>query len=885
MGITFDKTEELIKQRLSEKQDIGINKIYWASNPKITKEERVKQTYNYIGEKPEALSKKLPKEARVYQKPKSWVVLEFDEGKNFSKKDTEEAVLQTLENLRVDSLNVIQTSHNGFCDWSIIIIPELENLSYETVKNYAFNFVDKYVPGKYRKFVDENLLKKEVVWVTKIGQIHWKKISKHEGKDWKDYKEESIVQEIFPEAINKIDKTLLGESNKKINSVFTLKEGVPVGKRNESCFKIACSHMRKGNTPEDTLVLMESWNKNNSVPMLQEEIKKCVESAYSYDKGEKEEIRLPKSGRLISNFINDIIDILIEKELLFFRTDSRQIVEIGKIEHDNEDKKIFTGFIAIKPSRFITLVERYFTPGYSIKTEDDFIFKPKSMTKDLANTVIDSYILEESLSNIDRIFTIPIPIMYNEKLTFPKVGYDKRFKSWLPFNSPKITNTKMNLKDSKDLLHTIIKEFCFQTDEDYNMAIAALITPFLRGLYHSFNCRTPVFIYLANRERVGKDYLAGISGILYEGIALEEPPISIARNKGNADEELRKKILSAFLSGRKRLHFANNKGFINNAVFEGIVTAKTYSDRLLGKNETPIFDNELEFSLSGNIGIGFTPDLSNRSRSIRQFYDKEDTNSRMFESPNLHKWVFDNRDLILSAVYGLVRNWVEKGSPDGTIKFASFPEWARVCGGIMESTGYESPCKPNKEMALGGDSETIDMKLLFEYCYEEKPDEPLTKQDIKEIIEKEDIFSYLDFSKKADQTKFGKKIIKFVGRVLSDIRMRVVDNSVRSSRQKYVFSKEISTYGKDGNLGNLCNLRAITDYKTNKNIYRGNLLPKLPKLPKTRVFEYINNHEECSFADIHAFLDLQENELIGILKALKKSGEIFEPKNDKYLVV
>ena len=35
--------------------------------------------------------------------------------------------------------------------------------------------------------------------------------------------------------------------------------------------------------------------------------------------------------------------------------------------------------------------------------------------------------------------------------------------------------------------------------------------------------------------------------------------------------------------------------------------------------------------------------------------------------------------------------------PDGTHPFASYPEWARVCGGIMESAGYDSPCLPDKE--------------------------------------------------------------------------------------------------------------------------------------------------------------------------------------------
>ena len=596
--------------------------------------------------------------------------------------------------------------------------------------------------------------------------------------------------------------------------------------------------------------------------------------------GEKEEVVLPKEGKLISSFINQIFPILCNENVLFYRRDIRQIVEVGKVKHKKDKEKFFTGFVPVKPSRFITLVEKFFIPGIEIysKKSGRFMseFRQKSMTKELANTILESYILEEELNQIDRIFTIPMPIIHHKKLTSPRLGYDKRFNSWLIPTAPKISNTEMTLEESKKILHNMIKEFCFQSNDDYNMAIASIITPFLRGLYTSFNCRTPVYIYKGNRERVGKDYLAGINGLIYEGVALEEPPLNNTENKGNSNEELRKKILSAFISGRKRLHFSNNKGYINNAVFESVITASTYSDRILGKNESPIFDNELEFSLSGNVGIGLTPDLVNRSRIINLFFDKEDANARIFKRPDLHKWVLDNRELVLSSIYGLIKNWFEKGCPDGIKKFSSFPEWARVCGGIMESAGYESPCKSTiEDLSVGMDSETRDMKLLFECCYETKPNKGLSKHDIKNIIDKEEIFSYYDFEKKSDQVRFGNKILKFVGRILSDIKMSVVDKSIRTSRQKYIFTKEVRSYDKElvnnskelvnnskeevykskeevnnskegevflggdnenneksGNLGNLGNLLPTVKQKQ-ISLYNtiGNTLPTLPTLP------------------------------------------------------
>ena len=539
---------------------------------------------------------------------------------------------------------------------------------------------------------------------------------------------------------------------------------------------------------QDPITAEERLKNAGNLNPTEDEIKEEIEK----------EIELPRLGRLNSEFITDIVKILKKKDILFYRENLKEVVEVGRVKHKKDtdvNESTFTGFISTKPSRFITLVEKFLKPGLKFynKTERKDEFKPKSMSNSLAATALQSPFLEDELKEIVKIFTIPIPILYKENLTSPKVEYDERFKSWLPDDSPVIDH-KMKLEEGKEIIDNILSEFCFQADEDKTIAIAGFITPFLRGLYNQRNARTPVIIYTGNRERVGKDYLAGITGILYEGIALEEPPLSDARNKGDADSELKKKIMSTFLSGRKRLHFSNNKGYINNSVFEQIITATSWSDRVLGRNEVLSFSNELEFSLSGNVGITFTADLNNRSRFCRLFYDLEDANAREFERPDLHKWILDNRGKILSAIYALVRNWIEKGSPDGKIKFASFPEWARVCGGIMESAGYNSPCKPHTyELETGGDQETLDMKKLFEYCHIVRPNSPLSRIDIRNIVEEnpeEEIFSYLDFKVHKDKVRFGIILGRFIGRVLSDIRFIKLNKTTKKENERFLFKRE-----------------------------------------------------------------------------------------------
>jgi hypothetical protein len=513
----------------------------------------------------------------------------------------------------------------------------------------------------------------------------------------------------------------------------------------------------------------------------------------------KKRIMLPGDDKLDSTFANEVAEIMKGDYKLFHRSETSEIVEIGKIRHYNcEDE--FRGFKSVTPKRFITLAEKYFIPWrYIYKKDGSCEEKIQSMKQSTADIVLVSDDFQDKMPVINRIFTFQQPILLNKKLIFPKVGYDQRLGSWLSYESPKISNQDMELEEAKLIINDLYKDFCFKDKQDLTNAISALLTPGLRGLYSIFNIRDPIFFYRGNRERVGKDYCAGVPAMVYEGCHLEESPISNGERGNNSNDEFRKKIISTMIEGRKRFHSSNNKGLINNAVLEGVTTSLTYSDRLLGKNKTVKFDNEITFSLSGNMGTSLTPDLANRSIFINLFFDKEDANSRIFSKPDLHGWILKNRELILSAIYCLIKNWVDNGCPKGKETFSSFSEWASVCGGIMDCAGLGNPCKKSEnDLAISSDTETEEMKTLFEICFESSPNVWLKKTDIKDIIikSKELIFGYMDFDSMSDQVKFGKKIERFVDRILSDIKFICKDFNVRSARREYKFVKEISTFNK-----------------------------------------------------------------------------------------
>lgn len=492
---------------------------------------------------------------------------------------------------------------------------------------------------------------------------------------------------------------------------------------------------------------------------------------------DKIKVNLPQRGCVLqSEFIYSVTKILKSVQNLYYRSGDDAIVEFFK-----EKLRL------VIPARMVTLIESYTEPG---TWDNNFEFVTCSATEQQCKILLSSLYLKTNLPEIEKLLSCPMPFLINEELHFPQKGYNAKLKLYLSPNAPSICK-RVELEEAKKALVQIHSEFCFKTEKDLFKSLMALITPFCRGLYKEWNTRTAIFIYYANRERAGKDYLAGIKSILYQGVAVEEPPIATGRNDGN--EELRKKILSLIMAGKIMVHFSNNKGLINNSVLEQISTSKTIRDRVLGGNKIVEFENAIEISLSANLGTRVTADLANRSVAINLHLLMENANERNFKNPNLHGHLLKKREYYIACIFELILHWYKKGMKKSDVPFSSFPEWAGIVGGIMESVGWQNPLKNLNQANEELDSELAEMKEAFELGYEVFPEQWISKQQFKSLIEEDQhLFSFLDFSKKSDQTRFGYIIEKYYNRELSNIILKIDKSAKRKSRWKLCFTKDSS---------------------------------------------------------------------------------------------
>lgn len=541
---------------------------------------------------------------------------------------------------------------------------------------------------------------------------------------------------------------------------------------------------------------------------------------------DKPDIFKPKKGKSLSQFTNELAEILKNKNVIFYNLTTKNIVRLAlnSLNKNNEYEEKIIGMLPLTPKDFITLVEEYADIVIEEKNKNgEFYPIISSMTSEQASVVLSS---EEGFKMkiplLDKIFSVPMPVFLNNQLLLLKKGYNELHHIWLTNDAPEI-NDDVKLEDAKKVIEKIFEEFCFVSEQDKFNTYAYLFTPFIRELYNRNGTRTPLFIIMANRERAGKDYLAGILGIIYEGASVEYPPISTGKEVN--EEELRKRILSIIASGRTRMHSANNTGLLRSAVLEWAITNSRINDRLLGKNIIIEGWNNMELSLSANVGLSYSPDIKNRAIFINLSFMEEDPNNRKFKNPDLHRWVFENRSLILSAMFKIVNNWVENGSKSSSKLFTSFPEWMRIIGGIMENVNWKAPTSNDILNEIGGDRETEDMKLLFTRANKKYGNEWIEKAVLMEEFDSagifEDLFGWLNVGEKSGKTSIGIKFKKFKGRILNNIVLEVLEVT-NSYKNKYRFKdlnenkiKKLDLNGKEV-ICPTCGLGTTRLYEKNK---------------------------------------------------------------------
>jgi hypothetical protein len=224
-----------------------------------------------------------------------------------------------------------------------------------------------------------------------------------------------------------------------------------------------------------------------------------------------------------------------------------------------------------------------------------------------------------------------------------------------------------------------ICDFPFADDASRTAAVACLLTSVVRP---AIDGPTPLAALDAPQAGTSKTLLSELLATVSTGrrAAMFAAP--------QTDDEWRKRITSALLSGGTVVVIDNVEGDLRSASLAAVLTATTWGDRVLGRTETIHLPQRATWVATGN-NITLGGDLPRRCYWVRlDAKEPRPWQRRGFRHPDLIAWASASRGRLVGALLTLARNWWAEACPEPTCPgLGSYEGWRRTVGGILELAG------------------------------------------------------------------------------------------------------------------------------------------------------------------------------------------------------
>jgi len=347
-----------------------------------------------------------------------------------------------------------------------------------------------------------------------------------------------------------------------------------------------------------------------------------------------------------------------------------------------------------------------------------------------------------------------VPVLRKDGSVLLDPGYDRITQLlYVPSNTVEMPKppdhpTQQDASEAVRVLMEAIGDFPFDSPASEANAIASLITPIVRPAIEG---HIPFELIDATRAGTGKSKLADIKAYTATGrkAAFKTPPESPG--------EWRKIITTTLMEGTTVNIIDNVRAKIDSAALDALITAHSWSDRLLGGNENVTLPNKGVWAATGN-NITIGGDLPRRCYIIRldagvakpwkrtgspPIFDENDDTGEPYEVENsahtfidLDAWLPENRGRIIAAILTIARAWYEAGKPQGNDlpTFGSFEEWTRVIGGMLAYAGVYGFLANLDSFQDEADYETQQWARFLQALRDQYGDEAFTTADIATLV-------------------------------------------------------------------------------------------------------------------------------------------------------
>jgi hypothetical protein len=328
-----------------------------------------------------------------------------------------------------------------------------------------------------------------------------------------------------------------------------------------------------------------------------------------------------------------------------------------------------------------------------------------------------------------------------------------------------------DLKRAKQLIgQEWLADFPFVDDASRANAIAVPITAIARDLIDG---PTPLFAIDAPAPGTGKGLLAAGIGIIVSGAT---PAVM---TESRSEEELRKRITALLCTGRSIVLFDNVRHPVESGVLSALLTATTWSDRILGKTQTVELANRTVWLTTGN-NVQLNNEIARRTAWIR-FDARVDRpwERTSFRHGHLTAWLQRHRHELVWAFLVLAQHWVAQGRPAWTGKpLGSYEAWSSAVGGVLQAAGIEGFLANREELYRRTDAETEEWRAFVSAWWETCGDSSVKASDLYGLARQWDLLPSVfgaardDATERALKTRLGMALKQRRDRRFADFFLR-----------------------------------------------------------------------------------------------------------------
>jgi hypothetical protein len=315
-----------------------------------------------------------------------------------------------------------------------------------------------------------------------------------------------------------------------------------------------------------------------------------------------------------------------------------------------------------------------------------------------------------------------------------------------------------------------LSDFPFVDESSCANAVGAPLTAAARELIDG---PTPLFAIDCPVPGTGKGLLAHGIGI----IALGAPPAVMTETRN--EEEMRKRITSSLCAGLPVVLLDNIKRPLQSSALAAALTARHWSDRILGRNQIVELPIRCVWLTTGN-NLQLDNEIARRTVWVRLDARVDRPWQRTsFRHPDLPAWLQRHRHELVWAFLVLVQNWIALGRPAWKgVPLGSYEAWSSVIGGILEAAGIGGFLENREELYARTDAETEEWRLFVGAWWEAHSETPVKARDLYALCRDRDLLPSIfagakdDASDRALTTRLGLALRQRRDRCFGDLVVR-----------------------------------------------------------------------------------------------------------------